>query len=357
VPPDGLRPRELSGPRPSRDLPWPEGDPSRTAAPEDDRLGWAVAKAFSEPDPRRLRRTRAVVVAQGGRLLAERYAPGFGPATPLPGWSMAKGVTNALVGILVGQGRLNLTDRALLPEWSSPSDPRSGITLDDLLRMRSGLAFSEVYSDPLSDVTRMLFASRDCAAYAAAKPLAVPPGSRWAYASGTTNILSRVMRLALGGGVEDALAFPARALFGPIGMSSAVFESDAGGTLVGSSFLYATARDWARLGWLYAQDGVWAGRRVLPAGWVGYSLTPTPQSPEGRYGAHWWLKLSKEFGGETAAARRIPSDAFFAMGHEGQVISVVPSAGLVAVRLGLSVHVDAWDHAGFLAAVLDALGA
>jgi hypothetical protein len=138
-------------------------------------------------------------------------------------------------------------------------------------------------------------------------------------------------------------------------MSSAVLEPDAAGDFVGSSFMYATARDWARFGLLYAQDGVWAGRRVLPEGWVGFSRAPTPQSPDGCYGAHWWLRLSRDFGGESAAARRIPADAFHAQGHEGQAVTVVPSLGLVAVRLGLAVHPDAWDHAAFLAELLDAL--
>ncbi|MFA6003828.1 MAG: serine hydrolase [Elusimicrobiota bacterium] len=333
--------------------PWPEGEPRGLVAAADPRLARAVAKVFTEPDPRRLRRTRAVVVVHDGRIAAEQYAPGFGPHTPLPGWSMAKGVMSSLIGILVGQGRLALTDKVLLPEWSGPRDPRREIRLDDLLRMRSGLAFSEIYSDPLSDVTRMLFASSSAAAAAAVQTMRTAPGRAWAYASGTTNILSRIMRLALERAGENHLAFPRQALFGPVGMRSAVFEPDAAGDFVGSSFLLATARDWARLGWLYAGDGVWAGRRVLPPGWVDYCRTPTPQSPQGRYGAHWWLKLSKEFGGDTPAAGRIPADAFFAMGHEGQVVAVIPSLRLVTVRLGLSVYVDAWDQAAFLSDLLD----
>jgi len=315
----------------------------------------AVDRTFSEPDPLKLRRTRAVVVLRDGRILAERYAPGFGEAMPLPGWSMGKSVLNALVGISVKEGRLSLEQKNLLPEWSAPGDARSAITLEDLLRMRSGLEFAEVYKDPLSDVTRMLFASRSAALFAAAKPLRAPPGTLWAYQSGTSNILSRIVRLAAEKAGEDPLLFPRRALFDPLGMR-AVPEPDAAGDFVFSSFLYASARDWARFGQLYAQDGVWEGRRLLPEGWVRFSTTPTPQSPEGRYGAHWWLRLSREFGGETEAAGRIPPDAFHAMGHEGQVLSVLPSLKLVAVRLGMSIRVDAWDHAAFLAEVVDALG-
>jgi CubicO group peptidase (beta-lactamase class C family) len=335
--------------------PWPLGEPSAPEAAADARLARAVEKVFTDPDPRRLRRTRAVVVVREGRLLAERYAPGYSPQTRLAGWSMTKAVMSALVGILVGQRRLALDDKTLLPQWRAPGDRRGGIALDDLLRMRSGLDFAESYSDPLSDVTRMLFAHPDAAAFAAAKPLRAAPGSAWGYASGTTNLISRIIRLAVEKDGGDYLAFPRQALFDRIGMRSAVLEPDAAGDFVGSSFMLATARDWARFGLLYAQDGVWEGQRILPEGWVDYCRTPTPQSPGGRYGAHWWLKLSKDFGGETAAARRIPGDAFFALGHEGQVLTVIPSLQLVVVRLGLSVIVDAWDQAAFLADILESI--
>jgi hypothetical protein len=267
---------------------------------------------------------------------------------------MGKSVLSSLVGVLVKEGRLSLGRKALLPEWSAPGDPRSEITLEDLLRMRSGLDFAEVYKDPLSDVTRMLFASPSAAAFAAAKPLRTTPGTLWAYQSGTTNILSRIIRSTLEAAGEDYHLFPRRALFDPLGMR-AVPEPDAAGDFVFSSFLFASARDWARFGLLFSGDGVWEGRRLLPEGWVAFCTTPTPQSPEGRYGAHWWLGLSKEFGGKTEAARRIPKDAFHAMGHEGQALSVIPSQKLVVVRLGMSIRVDAWDHAAFLAGMLDAL--
>jgi len=219
--------------------------------------------------------------------------------------------------------------------------------------MRSGLAFTEVYSNPLSDVTRMLFDGPDAAGFAASRLLADQPGTQWKYASGTTNILSLIARRALG---EEAYpSWPRRALFDPLGMSSAVFEQDASGTFIGSSFLFATARDWARFGLLHAQDGVWDGRRILPDGWVKLVTTPTPQAPDLKYGAHWWLKLSKELGGETPAAASLPPDAFHALGHEGQCLTVIPSRGLVAVRLGLSIDITAWDHAAFLAALLKAV--
>jgi CubicO group peptidase (beta-lactamase class C family) len=357
VPPEELAPLAARGPASRTDpgRPWPEGERACAQEAASGPLSELIRDSFGEPDGRKLRRTRAVVVVQDGRILAERYAPGFGPTTPLPGWSMAKSVLNALVGILVGEGRLSIEGRSLLPEWAGLGDPRAEISLDDLLRMRSGLQFSEVYTDPLSDVTRMLFASPSAASFAAAKLLRCRPGTLWSYSSGTSNILSRVVRLAVEKHGEDYLSYPRRALFERAGMLGAVLEPDAAGEFVCSSFLFAAARDWARFGLLYAQDGVWAGRRLLPEGWVSYSATPTPQSPGGRYGAHWWLKLTKDLGGDTAAARRIPADAFFALGHEGQTLTVIPSRRLVVVRLGLSVHVDAWDHAGFLARLLDVL--
>jgi CubicO group peptidase (beta-lactamase class C family) len=219
--------------------------------------------------------------------------------------------------------------------------------------MRSGLRFSEVYSDLSSDVIEMLFNRSDTAAYAADQPLSFQPGTTWSYSSGTTNILSALAR----GAVGDAayVGWPRRVLFDPLGMNSAIMEPDASGTFVGSSFMLATARDWARFGQLYLQDGLWDGRPILPEGWVRFSTSPTPQSPEGIYGAHWWLKLQPELGGGTAAAARIAPDAFFAIGHEGQTLTVIPSLRLVVVRLGLSIYIDAWNHAAFLADLQDAL--
>jgi CubicO group peptidase (beta-lactamase class C family) len=296
-----------------------------------------------------------VVVISSGRLVGELYASGFTPDMPLAGWSMNKSALSALVGSLVAEGLISPTDRDLLPAWRAPNDPRRAIALDDLLRMRSGLRFDEVYTDPLSDVTQMLFASPDAAAYAASRPLLHPPGTVWAYSSGTSNIVSSILRLALKDRPRDYESLPRRALFDPLGMRTAIMEPDASGTFVTSSFMYASARDWAKLGQLFLQRGEWGGRQILPKTWVDYCLQPTPQSRGGCYAAHWWRKLSREFGGESPAALRIPADAFHAMGHEGQVLSVVPSRGVVVVRLGLSVHGDAWNHAEFLVSVLDAL--
>ncbi|MBI4676057.1 MAG: serine hydrolase [Elusimicrobia bacterium] len=348
VPPESLRPASTAPPR--AQAPWPAGEGA--PPPAQGRIAEALAFAFAEPDPARKRRTRAVVVVQDGRLAAERYAPGFGPSTPLPGWSMTKSVLSSLVGVLVGRGLLSLERRDLLPEWSSQGDPRGRISLEDLLRMRSGLEFEEIYTDPLRDVAQMLFNRPSAAAYASAKPLRHEPGKVWSYSSGASNILGLVCRRAVESAGEDWLTFPRRALFEPLGMASAILEPDAAGDFVFSSFMFATARDWARYGLFFLQGGRWEGRRVLPEGWTAFCARPTPQSQEGRYGAGWWLKIPKELGGQTPAARKAPPDAFFAIGHEGQVLTVIPSLRLVAVRLGLSIRIDAWDHAAFLAALL-----
>jgi hypothetical protein len=320
--------------------------PPLDRAPSDPRLEAALDEAFAE-DPAAPRRTRAVVIVQRGRIAAERYAAGFGPEMPLPGWSMAKSVTAALAGVLVARGDWRLDAPVAVPEWRSPGDPRGAITLADLLGMKTGLAFGEVYGDPLSDVNLMLWASGDTGAFAAAKPLAHPPGERWAYASGTTNILARAMRAPLGAGYA---AFPRRALFGPAGMASVVLEPDASGTFVGSSFMYATARDWARLGLLFLHDGVWNGERLLPAGWA--RAAATPALPGARFGAHWWLRLKRPPGAPPAV---LPADAFHAGGHAGQNITVVPSRALVVARLGHSVGEGAWDQEAFVARIIAAI--
>ncbi|MBI3296962.1 MAG: serine hydrolase [Elusimicrobia bacterium] len=328
-------PPAVSGPASLERPAPPKEDFAALSAPA---LEPIVADAFTEPNPARLRRTRAIVILKDGKLAAERYAAPFTSATPLAGWSMTKSVLGALVGAAVERGLMRLEDRDLLPEWSQ--DARRDISVADLLRMRSGLAFGEVYADPLSDVVQMLFAEPDAAAFAAARPLAHPPGTVWKYSSGTTNILSAVLRRALARQGVDYHSFAREALFSPLGMSSAVLETDAAGTFVGSSFMYATARDWARFGLYAAQDSPWMRE----------ARTPTPQSPDGRYGAHWWLKLSPELGGDEG----LPADAFHALGHEGQCLTVVPSRELVVVRLGLSIYIDAWDHNAFLRRVLAA---
>ena len=317
----------------------------------DCRLNAVLDWAFAEPDAKHQRRTRAVVILHQGKLVAERYAQGFGPDMPLSGWSMAKGVINALAGILVGLGKLELDAPAPVPEWQGKGDPRREITLGQLLQMTSGLAFAEKSRNPVYDLTHMLLATSDSAAYAANKPLRHQPGTHWSYASGTSNIISRLIRDTLGDTAYRQL--PRLALFEPLGMDSACLEADASGTWVGSSFLYATARDWAKFGQLYLQDGIWAGKRILPEGWVGYSATATPESKL-RYGAHFWLDIQHNIR-DKASTQPLPADAFHAMGYEGQCVSIIPSKQLVVVRLGLTRKSSAWRQDRFLTRILAAL--
>ena len=323
-------------------------------APELDqsRLDAALDWAFSEPDPALPRRTRAVVIVHKGHVVAERYAHGFTKETALIGWSMTKSVVNGLVGILVKERKISLRDVVPIAAWQASGDPRRDITWDQLLRMNSGLQFDEDYSNPLADVTYMLFGVPDAAAYAAAKPLKAEPRARWSYSSGTTNIIAYAIRQIVGD--SNYLEFPRHALFDRLGMTSAVIETDAAGTFVGSSFMYATARDWARFGLLYLYDGVWSGDRILPEGWVAYTRTPVPNAPEKQYGAHFWLHIPKEYrcGNDS---RPLPADAFHAIGHEGQFVTIIPSRELVLVRLGFTRYPCAWNHQAFVDLVLAAI--
>ena len=338
--------------------PWPVGNVvSLDELPSEvDRanLASALDAAFAEPDPELPVKTRAIVVVYDGQIIAERYAPGFSEDTPMISWSMAKSFTNALVGILVGQDKLSLDEPAPVPEWSDPDDERGAITLDQLMRMSSGLSFDESYG-AFSEVSVMLFDRADTAAYAAEKPLVEEPDSLWHYSSGTSNIISRIACEAVEGTAQDALEFPRRALFDPIGMNSTAFEPDASGTFVGSSYVQATARDYARFGLLYLQDGVWDSERILPEGWVAYTTTPTPNAPQGQYGAQWWLNAGTVTDEMDRKWPELPPDIFYADGHDGQYIVVVPSHDLVLARLGFTPDAEAWDLGAFIGDVLEAI--
>lgn len=311
-------------------VPWPTvGWPAGELPPEVDgpRLDSLLAAAFAARETSELGETHAVLAVQGGRLVLERYGEGYGRDRTCASWSKAKSITHALVGIAVGDGRLDVHARADVPEWSASADPRSAITLDQLLRMSSGLKFTEVYGpgEP-SDVIEMLFGrgQPDTSGFAASFPLAHAPGSFWSYSSGTTNIVSRCLSRAMGVRGPELEAFMRSRLFEPLGMRSPVPRFDEAGTFIGSSFCFATPRDFARFGLLYLRDGVWDGRRLLPDGWVGYARTPTwrqPDAIDGAYGAHWWL--------DTAGP-----GSFSAQGYEGQFTVVVPDLDLVVVRHG-----------------------
>ena len=306
---------------------WPTGElPAGMAKPP---LAKLLADAFLEASSEALGETHAVVIVQGGKLILERYADGYGPDATYPSWSMAKSMTQALAGMLVLDGRLDVHAPADVPEWSAAGDPRGALTLDLLLRMSSGLAFVEDYDrDHPSDVITMLFGDgeKDVAHYAADKPLAHAPGSFWAYSSGTTNIVSRCLSRAIDAYGPDFEAFMRARLFGPLGMTSATPRFDAAGTFIGSSYCFCSARDFARFGLLYLRDGMWDGKRLLPEGWVDYARTPTPRQ-EGLddlpYGAHWWMEIAGP-------------GSFSANGYEGQYTVVVPELDLVLVRHGKS---------------------
>jgi len=318
------------------------------------RLPAALDEAFSEPGLENPRKTRAVVVVYDGQLIAERYAPGFNKDMPLMGWSMSKSVTNALVGILVRQGRLDVTKPAPVPEWQKEGDPRKSITLDQLLRMSSGLEFVEKYA-PLYDATEMLYGSYDFGAYAADKPLETEPDGKWYYSSGTANIVARIVRHTVERNYRYYYNFIFEELFEKIGMYSAVMEPDSSGTFVGSSYTMATPRDWARFGLLYFQDGVWRGERVLPDGWVKYSTTPTPKAPMGQYGRLFWLNAGSPDDPNRRLWPSAPRDAFAAQGFQEQKLIIIPSRKLILVRLGATTDREAWDTDAFIKSILDCL--
>jgi CubicO group peptidase (beta-lactamase class C family) len=338
-------------------VPWPYGDliqdSEEPSGINKKQIEKALDAVFSEPDPENLRRTRAVIVVFDGEIIAERYAPGITKNTPLIGWSMTKSVVNALAGIRVKQGKLSISEPAPVPEWKKKDDPRKAITLDLLLRMSSGLEFYEEYEEnPVSDVNTMLFSKSDMGAYAASKPLKHEPGSNWSYSSGTTNIISRIIRHTFNN-QEDYFSFPRRELFDKIGMRSAVFEPDASGTFVGSSSLYASARDWTRFGLLYLNDGVWDGERILPEGWVDYTTTPASDS-KGRYGAHFWLNKRDPSEPEKKAFEELPEDLFYCSGYQGQKVAIIPSHKLVVVRLGMT-HQGGWGFTEFMKKIIKAV--
>ncbi len=266
--------------------------------------------------------TYALLVVQRGQLVFERYSAGANAFYLQYSWSMAKSITQALVGIAVKQGKLDLYAPAPVPEWAH--DARSGITLDHLLRMSSGLEFAEDYVDgQMSDVIPMLqFDGRhDTGAFAAAKPLAHPPGTFWSYSSGTTNIICRILKDTVGGGASGMLRFMNDELSDPNGTRSATPKSDTSGTFVGSSFLLATPQDFARFGMLYLRGGTWDGQEILPQAWVDYARTPTYRDSESCYGAQWWMKPSNP-------------DLFYCSGYDGQRILCIPEKDAVIVRLG-----------------------
>jgi CubicO group peptidase (beta-lactamase class C family) len=306
-------------------------------APESPELAAVLDRAFAEPAAPSFRRTKAIVVVKDGRIVAERYAEGYGIDTPILGFSATKSVTSALIGVLVRQGKLARDRPAPIAAWQKEDDPRRAITVDQLLRHTAGLALGSSLSASLGaalePVNRMKFMESDMAAYAESIALETAPGETWNYHDGNTLILSHLIRNAAGGTPADVLRFARAELFGPLGMDHVTNEFDAAGTPEGSTQMLASARDWVRFGLLYLNDGMIGGKRILPEGWVSYSASPTPNAFVG-YGAGFWTNLGDSFGAKYRVEHGWPRDAFFAKGTIGQYVIVIPSERLVITRFG-----------------------
>lgn len=345
----GISPSDLaaeSGPVAPRTVastdPWPDGDGPAGQPPA--ALQKAVADAFVEPDGANAGdlRTRAVVVVHEGRIVAEQYADGITARTPLIGWSMSKTVTAALAGIAMQQSDLALDIDHLLPQWSSDSNPKSRIPFSSLLEMTDGLAYNEDYGT-VTDTTEMLYGAGNAIDFLAGIDLEDPPGSVWAYSSGANMLVMGAMRAFL---PTDAwTAFPRTALFDPIGMTTAVFETDPSGTFMGPSWLHASARDWARFGLLILRKGMWNGEQVLPVGWVDTMMEPVAAS-NGKYSkGDIWLETGS----------KVPADTLWVLGHDGQTIAIVPSLDLIVVRMGMTNPQDLYDREALLASIIATL--
>jgi CubicO group peptidase (beta-lactamase class C family) len=328
---------------------WPEGE--NIAASQDPAIAATLDDAALQGPG-----MRAIIAVQNGRIIGERYGAGFDAKTPLLGWSMTKTVNAAITGTLVRDGKLKLEQTDIFPVWAG--DGRAAISVADLMGMSGGLIFNEDYGD-VTDVTRMLFLEPDMANFALKKPLEAKPGLKFSYSSGTAVLLSRIWQNALG---ANAGAYPSSALFGPLGMASAVLEADASGTFAGSSYLYATGRDWARFGEFLRADGVWNGKPILPPGFAAMMREPVAVSDSG-FGAEYgrgqlWLRGPEggtEAGFDPDAGFDLPQDTFWLLGHDGQSTAVIPSRGLVVVRMGLTPAKLAYKPQGLVAALVKAL--
>lgn len=324
--------------------------PAETVPSKPIALGDSATRARLEPIAKALVDDRtynghpfAFVALHKGKVVAERYDKGIGPETKLLSWSMAKSFTNALTGVMAGDGLVDINAPVDIAEWQN--DGRKNITLNNLLQMQSGLEWDEDYG-ARSDVNLMLHREQDMSLYALSKPLAYEPGTHWYYSSGTTNVVMRYLRSRFSSD-EVFLAYIRTRLFAPLGIRNAVFEQDMSGTPVGSSYIYITATDYARFGQMYLDDGCVDSLRVLPHGWAEYTATPASDS-KGRYGAFFWLNQGKEL-------PDVPEDLFYCKGHDGQRVFVIPSKELVVVILGYSSKDNAIDFNALLKDIIDNL--
>lgn len=322
-------------------FPYGQGAPLDSLFPDVDldQINKAVAMAFARPE---IQKTRTLLIMYKGHLLAEHYVDGFDKDTPILGWSMTKSVLASLYGILERQGKLEMDWPAPIAEWKD--DQRKSITLDHLLRMQSGLEWEEDYNT-ISDVTKMLFLDSDMTKLQREKPAIAEPTGVWNYSSGTTNLLSGILRQQFRDH-QDYLDFPYTALIDRIGMHSMVLEADLAGNYVGSSYAWASTRDWARFGQLYLDRGQWNGERIFNESWVDYVTTPTEHS-DGTYGGHFWLNANGKY-------PEVPKDMYSCNGYQGQYVFIIPSKDLVVVRTGLAEEPE-FDVNGVLSTIVKAL--
>jgi len=324
-------------------LPFPYGnnEPKDTVFTNIDykKLNATVANAFDE-NGEKSKRTRAILVIYKDKIIAEKYDTNFNKNSRLLGWSMTKSITATMFGILQKQGKIDITKPAPITEWKK--DDRAKITLNDLLHMNSGLEWEEKY-DKICDATKMLFQAENMSRAQLEKPVAFAPNTHWNYSSGTTNLLSGILRNQFKTH-QEYLDFWYTNLLDKIGMNSALVETDMAGNFVGSSYGWATARDWGKFGLLYLHKGNWNGEQLFDESWANYVATPTNTS-NGRYGAQFWLNAEGHF-------PDVPREMYYASGYQGQMVAIFPSRDLVIVHLGLS---EKFDFNGFLSGVISSL--
>ncbi|WP_396171673.1 serine hydrolase domain-containing protein [Flavobacterium sp.] len=305
------------------------------------KLKTAVTNAFDKKGEND-KRTRAVLVIYKDRIISEQYGTGFDKNSKILGWSMTKSITATCFGILQKQGKMNIMKRAPIDEWAK--DERSKITINDLLHMNSGLEWVEDYSK-LSDATKMLFYDTDMSKTQINKPLVGKPNASWNYSSGTSNLLSGILRKQFKTH-QEYLDFWYSDLIDKIGMHSMLVETDMAGNYVGSSYSWATTRDWAKFGLLYLHKGNWNGEQLFDESWAKYVATPTNGS-NGKYGAHFWLNAGGYF-------PDAPRDLYSANGYQGQKVFIIPSQDLVVVRMGLTED-EKFDFNGLLKGIVGSL--
>ena len=303
------------------------------------KLNATVANAFDKKGIKD-KRTRSVIVIYKDKIIAEKYNTGFNKKSKILGWSMTKSLTATYFGVLQKQGKIDIMKPAPIAEWAT--DERSRITINDLLHMNSGLEWEEDYGK-ISDVTKMLFSAEDMTQSQIDKPLVGKPNNTWNYSSGTTNLLSGILRKQFKTH-QDYLDFWYSSLLDKIGMNSALVETDMAGNFVGSSYGWATTRDWAKFGLLYLHKGNWNGEQLFNESWSNYVATPT-NSSNGNYGAQFWLNASRKF-------PDVPANMYYASGYQGQMVAIFPSQDLVVVRMGLS---EEFDFNGFLSDVISSI--